>query len=100
MKVLTHEEAKIESTKISEYYRRRDPQLSRRFIAAFRACVDEILLFPEAGSPAHPIGVRKRRIADFPYQVFYLTEPDGIYIIALAHHSQEPNHWLERITEV
>lgn len=35
--------------------------------------------------------------ARFPYALIYLYQPDGIWIVAVAHFKQHPGYWKERL---
>ena len=51
--------------------------------------------FPGAAPEALP-GVRRFPIRDFPYGIFYRTEPDRIAVLAVYHASRVPNAWRQR----
>ena len=38
-------------------------------------------------------------VNDFPYSLIYLIESEEIIVVAVAHHSRRPDHWLNRLQE-
>jgi hypothetical protein len=51
---------------------------------------------PALGAPA-PANTRRFSLRRFPYSIVYLVEPDGITVIALAHHRRRPGYWRRRV---
>jgi len=51
---------------------------------------------PEAGAPFR-LGLRRWVVRRFPYSMFYRTEAERVYILALAHHRRKPGYWEHRI---
>jgi hypothetical protein len=39
---------------------------------------------------------RRYPLQRFPFSVIYLERPDGIEIVAVAHHRRKPGYWTER----
>lgn len=94
-----HAEARIEYVQASEYYRAISPTLARQFVTAFKDLIGDLVIFPEAAPLVHSMGVRRKMMKKFPYQVFYLPEPDAIFIVAVSHESRHPDYWLHRLEE-
>ncbi len=94
-----HAEARLEFVYASEYYRSVSPELSRKFVQAFDELLEDIKRFPELAMQVHPMGVRRQVMKKFPYKIFYLIEPDAIFIIAIAHESRHPDYWVYRLDE-
>jgi len=80
------------------YYSERDKQLGRRFGDAVAEAVDRALAFPLAGTPSVS-DTRSLVVTGFPFRIIYGLEPDGIVILAIAHHSRKPNYWQTRAGE-
>lgn len=80
------------------YYHERELGLGTRFAAAVEAATARALALPFAGAPAfkdsHRVFVR-----GFPFSLVYRPEPDGIFIIAVVHHSRPPEYWHLRVQE-
>jgi toxin ParE1/3/4 len=94
---LLQAEAELEIERIAESYRRTSPRLAMQFMRAFRDRFQFISDFPEAAQVVHSSGVRRSSLDGFPYHMYYLIDPDCLYVIAVGHHHQEPFYWLRRI---
>jgi len=57
--------------------------------------VDQILEFPES-APVILGGVRTKVILRFPYSLMYRVVDDAVIILAVAHHRQRPEFWIDR----
>jgi plasmid stabilization system protein ParE len=80
------------------YYHTQDPGLGARFTAAVAEATVRALAFPLSGSRASK-NTRRVFVRSFPFAVVYRPEPDGIVIIAVAHHSRQPAYWDVRVQE-
>jgi len=77
------------------YYNEAQPGLGQRFTAAVEQATARALAFPLAGSSSRA-KARRMILKDFPFSLVYRPEPDGIVVIALAHHSRLPYYWQSR----
>ena len=66
-----------------------------RFIAEFEHLQALIRENPDVGAPGKP-GSRRFIFRHFPYTLAYRTRGDLIEILALAHHSRQPDYWMGR----
>ena len=57
--------------------------------------VDQILEYPES-APVILSEVRGKVIARFPYSLMYRMVDDVVIILAVAHHRQRPEFWIDR----
>lgn len=80
------------------YYNGKEPGLGARFASAVEEAATRALAFPLTGSPAST-NARRVFVKDFPFAVVYRPEPDGIVILALAHHSRRPEYWQSRVQD-
>ncbi|WP_129776194.1 type II toxin-antitoxin system RelE/ParE family toxin [Peristeroidobacter soli] len=80
------------------YYHTREPDLGARFTKAVEAATARALAFPFSGSPASK-NTRRVFVRSFPFAVIYRPAPDGILIVAVAHHSRRPAYWHFRVQE-
>ena len=80
------------------YYHMKEPGLGARFAAAVEEAAARALAFPYSGSPASK-NSRRAFVRGFPFAVVYRPEPDGILILAVAHHSRRPEYWHLRVQE-
>jgi hypothetical protein len=51
---------------------------------------------PELGGLYGSSEVRFARCRRFPYVVYYLVQPQLLWIVAVAHQSRRPGYWLPR----
>jgi len=70
--------------------------LGRRFFDEVKRAEQLIAEFPEAGEEIRP-GIRKRLVRSFRCSLIYSIEPEGLLIIAVAHHSRRPGYWAGRL---
>ena len=54
--------------------------------------VDQIWEFPEAAPLVLDV-VRQKVVRRFPYSVMYVTDEDGIFIVAIASQYRLPFYW-------
>lgn len=43
------------------------------------------------------VGIRKKVLRHFAYNLFYAVEADAIVAVAVAHHRKRPNYWRTRL---
>jgi hypothetical protein len=94
--VAYHRLAASELVKSAEFYERRRPQLGDRFLDAVEAVQEQIRRWPELGR-REPAGTQSLKVKRFPFRVFYLVQPDRLWIVAVAHLSRRPGHWRRRL---
>lgn len=92
-----HAEAEFDVYNASERYRRESPAVALQFLDAFHKRIAEIVENPEARPIMHPLGIRCARLERFPFNVFYVIDPDTVYVISVAHQSRGEWHWLSRV---
>lgn len=80
------------------YYYSQESELGARFAAAVEEATARALAFPLSGSPASK-NTRRVFVRNFPFAVVYRPEPQGILIVAVAHHSRQPEYWHLRVHE-
>ncbi len=95
LSVIFELEARVELIRISESYRARSPELAAQFYLALEACFENIRLFPEAFKLVK-FGVRRIHLEGFPYIVYYVVDPDAIFIYAIVHNKQDQDYWHSR----
>lgn len=100
MKVGLDPRASAELDEAAEWYERRRAGLGRELVGEVRASVRTVSRSPRTGSlidgldPA--LDVRRVPVRRFPYQIVYLTRPDDIVVIAVAHDRRLPAYWASR----
>lgn len=80
-----------------EYLEQRSRGLGRRFIGEVHRAEALIARFPEWAPEVAP-GIRKYVLRTFQYSLLYSPRPDGVLILAVAHHKRQPNYWRNRAT--
>lgn len=94
------DEASRELDHAARWYEQRRPGLGLRFLSSVDATLDQVVRFPQAGSPVPRIPpdltIRRAPVKGFPYHVIYLEAPDAIHILAIAHDKRRPAYWLPR----
>lgn len=66
------------------------------FAVAIHKTIADIAEFPLA-VPLIRIGIRKKVLLHFPYNVLYSVESDTLLIVAVAHQKRRPNYWRSRL---
>ena len=67
-----------------------------RFLEAFYAATERLLMYPEAGRAlVEPL--RKWVMVRWKYTIIYTIEAYGIHVVAVAHHARRPNYWRSRL---
>ncbi|HKC82973.1 MAG TPA: type II toxin-antitoxin system RelE/ParE family toxin [bacterium] len=94
-RVIFHPEAEAEFQAAARFYDAHTPGLGRDFIAEVRRAARTLATYPGIG---HRFSRRLRRllVRRFPYGLLYRTEPDRIFIVAVAHLRRRPGYWRRR----
>ncbi|HEX7705642.1 MAG TPA: type II toxin-antitoxin system RelE/ParE family toxin [Thermoanaerobaculia bacterium] len=91
-----HELAERELEEAITDYEMRSEGLGDRFLAEVRAAVSFIQEYPES-SPIIELGIRRKVLVKFPYDLFYTLETTGVLIMSVAHESRRPGFWRGRV---
>jgi hypothetical protein len=78
------------------WYEQQRAGLAHAFLLAVQDAIAAILVAPQRW-PKGGSRVRRYRMNRFPYSIIYVSESDGILILAVAHHSRRPGYWRNRI---
>ncbi len=89
-------EARVELIKTREHYRNISPDMALDFDADFEKVVKEMFAFPESFAPVGD-DIRRARMSQFPYFIYYTLDPDAIFIYAIAHQRKDQMYWRHRI---
>jgi hypothetical protein len=90
-----HPEAEAEVDAAAAIYESQQSGIGTSFVAAVERAVSFLRTYPEAGAPIeHPF--RRVLVRRFPYAVIYRLDPDGAFILAVAHVRRRPGYWLHR----
>lgn len=97
MKFVVLRTAKRDLADARRWYDAQRPGLGSELVEAversFLRIAENPRIYPEVSS-----GVRRARVARFPYGVFYLylIEPEAVRVIAVLHHARSPERWRSR----
>ena len=80
------------------YLELRIPGLGRRFFGEVRRVEALISQFPESAPELLP-GIRKQILRKFPFAPIYSIENEGLFVLAVAHHSRQPRYWVPRASQ-
>ena len=89
-------EADADVASAYRWYEDREPGLGENFLRSLEACILTIRRHPQL----YPLAVeefRRALIRRFPYEVFYETTADTVFVYAVFHSSQDPKKWRERL---
>lgn len=79
-------------------------RLGRRLLLAYNAVIEWASTFPHSGSPVRAVDthheLRAFVLGHFPYTVVIAVLSDELVIVAVAHQSQEPGYWRDRLKDV
>ena len=94
--ILFHPDAEAEFDHSIEFYNKRQFGLGLDFEREIVKALSSIHHNPERW-PVCNWGLRKFILHHFPYIIYYLDEPNFIWIVAIAHCSRKPDYWLKRL---
>ena len=85
-------DAQVDLENAVDWYERQRGGLGAAFLLAMEETFDRISRTPEL----HPImhrNVRRALTRQFPYPVYYFTEPDAVLVLGIFHVSRDPREW-------
>jgi plasmid stabilization system protein ParE len=80
----------------TQTYLAESPELASRFCDELERAVAMIAENPHIGRPARR-DLRKVTLRRFPYDVVYRLMANEVVITVLAHHSRDPDYWIDRL---
>jgi plasmid stabilization system protein ParE len=89
-------QALLELEAADDWYVRRSPEASVRFLAAIYDALETIVQWPQRW-PKYVHGTRRFVLYRFPFFIVYLDEPTVVSIVAVAHGKRKPGYWKERL---
>ncbi|HYR11519.1 MAG TPA: type II toxin-antitoxin system RelE/ParE family toxin [Longimicrobium sp.] len=89
------DEAEADYRSAVAFYADDSKEAARAFAQEFRAVIALLRERPLIGTP-HLEGTRRKVLSRFPFSVIYDVLSDRVGVIAVAHHSRDPEYWLER----
>lgn len=95
MRVTFNELATRELNDAAQYYEQEQAGLGASFINEIERCTQEVLSFPQAGTPV--LGSIRRRLCQrFPYALLYNATEDEVRILAVMNLRRRPGYWVGR----
>ena len=91
-----HPEALRELQEAAKYYKSKSPNLGVEFLDEFEAATNRIAKSPERFAFVSD-KTRCCSMVRFPYGIYYRLSEDHARIIAIRHHSRDPNHGMDRL---
>ena len=91
-----HPEAAEEYAGAARYYGAIDPGLGGRFFDEIERLILEVRQHPDRFWLFDP-PVRRHLSTVFPYAVFFLDQPDHVWIVAVMHCKRRPSYWRQRL---
>ena len=90
------QEAEADYRAAIDYYASDSLEPARAFAREFRAAVALLRERPLIGTP-YEEGTRRKVLSRLPFAIIYDVQPEMITVIAVAHHSRDPEYWLDRV---
>lgn len=91
-----HPLAESEMIGSAAFYEDRRTFLGDEFLDSIDETLAKIRTVPEMGR-TEKLRARSWKVKRFPFRLFYLIQPDRIWIVAVAHLSRRPDYWLNRL---
>ena len=70
--------------------------LGREFLDELDRAVRRVLSFPLSYPEIEP-GIRRCRLARFPYGLIYGIDGENLVVVAVAHLHRQPRYWIDRV---
>lgn len=71
------------------WYEEKSKGVGEEFLRMVRACVSEVLRYPDA-APRVDRRFHRRLLRRFPYAVYYTMDRDNVVVLALFHCARDP----------
>jgi toxin ParE1/3/4 len=79
------------------FYRKENQKIPARLAAELRHALQGIRENPQSGAP-YELGTRRFILNRFPYAVVYYLTIEGIYVVAVQHHSRDADYWHKSVS--
>ena len=89
--------SKVDIIQISEWYELHTPGTGERFLKSLDEKFDAICMNPEIHRIITESGIRKSKLEQWPYQIFFVCGSPDIEVLAIIHTSRAPGYISERI---
>ena len=78
------------------WYNRQASGLGREFLDELDRAVRRTMAFPMS-YPEIESGIRRCRLARFPYGLIYGIDGETLVVVAVAHLHRQPRYWIDRV---
>lgn len=97
MKVRYSALARADIRDAKAFYRKENQKTPARLAAELRHALLRIRENPQSGAP-YELGTRRFIMGRFPYAVVYYLTTEGIYVVAVQHHSRDSEYWHKSVS--
>lgn len=97
--VIIQTEAKLELAEGMAWYDEQQPGVGRRLQAEVELAIARLRRNPEWCPPYKRTGFRKKLVNRFPCAVFFMEQPDCLWVAAIANTNRRPAYWMTRRIE-
>jgi toxin ParE1/3/4 len=97
MTYFVHPAAEAEHLETVAYYESKRAGLGASYLAEFEGIMVAVCAAPHRYPVAMEPGVRRIRMAKFPFAVLYRESAGVVQVLAIAHSRRRPNYWLGRL---
>jgi len=94
--IIFHPEAENELNSTIDFYNQKVSGLGLEFLDEIERVINLINKNPDRWLVLK-YQVRRYIVKQFPYSIFYIFEPNRIYVVAIAHQKRKPFYWKDRI---
>ncbi|HMT08127.1 MAG TPA: type II toxin-antitoxin system RelE/ParE family toxin [Pyrinomonadaceae bacterium] len=91
----THPEALQDLDESLQFYLSKDVVIAADFVDAYDLNIELIKSYPES-YPTVRATYRRKIMNRFPFSIVYTCSKTEIRILAVAHHSRDPEFWINR----
>jgi plasmid stabilization system protein ParE len=81
------------------WYEAQAPGLGNAFLIEVLTAAGRIARYPDAWHLLEQ-GLRRCRLARFPYGLIYAVDNDDIIVLAVAHLHRKPDYWRDRVRRI
>jgi len=78
------------------YMLTRSHGLAEALLRCVESAAQQVQHNPQAWHPVG-FGVRRKRVARFPYALLYREYPERLVVLAVMHLSRDPDYWKDRV---
>lgn len=96
MKVVFLTPAQDELDDAVTWYDRQATGLGRELLDELDRAIRRAVAFPLSYPEIEP-GIRRCRLARFPYGIIYGLDSETLVVVAVAHLHRRPRYWIDRI---